>query len=169
VDFYFPGFIAALPLMQGGKLKLLAVATTKRSPAAPDIRRLPRHRDREFRFHPVGRIFRAARDADGSGAAAQQRDQQDPHRPQIKSRLQDDGTEVTPMSIDEFTAFVRGEIDRYPGHHQGSRSQGGVTRARAMRPSGMLAGASLPASAKHARCPPGRIEYPHFTGPKSLL
>ena len=27
VDFYFPGFPAAVPLMQGGKVKLLAVST----------------------------------------------------------------------------------------------------------------------------------------------
>jgi tripartite-type tricarboxylate transporter receptor subunit TctC len=32
VNFYFPGFIAAMPLMQAGKLKVLAVATIKRSP-----------------------------------------------------------------------------------------------------------------------------------------
>src|SRR5580658_10782848 len=37
VDFYFPGLIAAMPLVQAGKLKLLAVATTKRSAAVPDI------------------------------------------------------------------------------------------------------------------------------------
>ena len=37
VDFYFPGFPAAMPLMQGGKVKLLAVSTAKRSSAAPDI------------------------------------------------------------------------------------------------------------------------------------
>src|SRR5262249_31639305 len=30
VDFYFPGLIAALPMVKAGKLKLLAVATTKR-------------------------------------------------------------------------------------------------------------------------------------------
>src|SRR5271157_5761373 len=37
VDFYFPGLIAAMPMMQAGKLKILAMATTRRSPAAPDI------------------------------------------------------------------------------------------------------------------------------------
>src|SRR5580704_11018991 len=35
VDFYFPGFPAAVPLMQGGKVKLLAVSSGKRSSAAP--------------------------------------------------------------------------------------------------------------------------------------
>jgi tripartite-type tricarboxylate transporter receptor subunit TctC len=37
VDFYFPGLIAAIPFMQAGKLKVLAVATTHRSPVLPDI------------------------------------------------------------------------------------------------------------------------------------
>jgi len=37
VDFYFPGFPAAVPLMQAGKVKLLAVSSAKRSSVAPGI------------------------------------------------------------------------------------------------------------------------------------
>jgi tripartite-type tricarboxylate transporter receptor subunit TctC len=37
VDFYFPGYPAAVPLTQGGKVKLLAVTSAKPSPNAPNI------------------------------------------------------------------------------------------------------------------------------------
>ena len=38
VDFFFSGFPAAVAQVKAGKLKLLAVSTAKRSPAAPDGR-----------------------------------------------------------------------------------------------------------------------------------
>jgi tripartite-type tricarboxylate transporter receptor subunit TctC len=37
VDFYFPGFPAAAPHLKSGTLKILALSSAKRSPAAPDI------------------------------------------------------------------------------------------------------------------------------------
>jgi len=37
VDFYFPGFPAAAPHVKSGTLKILALSSAKRSPAAPDI------------------------------------------------------------------------------------------------------------------------------------
>ena len=37
VDFYFPGYPGAVPLVQGGRIKMLAVSTAKRAPAAPDM------------------------------------------------------------------------------------------------------------------------------------
>ena len=37
VDFFFSGFPAAVAQVKAGKLKLLAVSTAKRSPAAPNV------------------------------------------------------------------------------------------------------------------------------------
>ena len=59
VDFYFPGLIAAIPFMQAGKLKVLAVATTLPIPRPsryPD--RCRSHRDHGFQLHIVGRFLR---------------------------------------------------------------------------------------------------------------
>src|SRR5271155_1590001 len=36
VDFYFPGYPGAVPLVQGGRIKMLAVSTAKRLSSAPD-------------------------------------------------------------------------------------------------------------------------------------
>jgi len=114
VDFYFPGLIAAMPLMQAGKLKLLAVATTRRSPAAPDIptvAEITGIADFDFtlwagffgpRAMPMDLAIRLNSDINAIIV-----------EPDIKARLQDNGAEVTALSIDQFTAFVRGEIAKY--------------------------------------------------------
>jgi tripartite-type tricarboxylate transporter receptor subunit TctC len=35
--------------------------------------------------------------------------------PDIKAKLQQNGAEVTPLSIDQFTGFMRSEIAKYQG------------------------------------------------------
>src|SRR5271155_259418 len=114
VDFYFPGFIAAMPLMQAGKLKLLAVATTKRSPAAPDIPTVAEATgiaNFDFtlwagffgpRAMPMDLAIRLNSDINAIIV-----------EPDIRARLQGNGAEVSALSIDQFTAFVRGEIAKY--------------------------------------------------------
>ena len=81
VDFYFPGFPAAVPLMQGGKVKLLAVSTKKaRKRGAGHSVGCRSHRNCRIRFRPVGRIFWAPRAADGHRQAPEHGDQSDPAR-----------------------------------------------------------------------------------------
>jgi tripartite-type tricarboxylate transporter receptor subunit TctC len=114
VDFYFPGLIAAMPLMQAGKLKLLAVATTRRSPAAPDVPTVAEMTgiaDFDFTlwagfFGPRAMPMDLARrlNSDINAIIVE---------PNIKARLQDNGAEVSALSIDQFAAFVRGEIAKY--------------------------------------------------------
>jgi len=114
VDFYFPGFIAAMPMMQAGKLKLLAVATAKRSPAAPGI---PTVAERtgianfDFTlwtgfFGPRGTPMPLARQLNTAINTILL-------EPDIKSRLQKAGADVAALSIDDFAAFVRADIDKY--------------------------------------------------------
>jgi len=114
VDFYFPGFPAAVPLMEGGKVKLLAVSSGQRSPIAPDIPTVaestgianfdislwagffaPHGTPKEIATKLNAAINKTLLDAD------------------IKSRLQDNGAMVSALSIDQFTVFVHEEIDKY--------------------------------------------------------
>jgi tripartite-type tricarboxylate transporter receptor subunit TctC len=113
-DFYFPGFIAAMPLVQAGKLKQLAVATTTRSPAAPEVPTVAEATGIEnFDFTLWAGFF--GPHAIPSSLAAQLNDDINKVilEPGIKARLQDNGAEVAALSIDQFTAFVKGEINRY--------------------------------------------------------
>jgi tripartite-type tricarboxylate transporter receptor subunit TctC len=114
VDFYFPGFPAAMPLMQAGKVKLLAVSSAKRSGAAPDIPTVAEATGiANFDFTLwVGFFGPRALPADLT-----QRLNAEINKtlldPDIKSRLQNDGMEVSALSTDEFAAFVGREIEKY--------------------------------------------------------
>src|SRR5580698_136447 len=114
VDFYFPGLIAAIPMVKAGKLKLLAVATTKRSAAVPDIPTVAEATGiADFEFTLWAGFF--APRAISVDLATHLNDEINKVivEPAIKARLQDNGAEVTPMSIYQFSAFVKAEAARY--------------------------------------------------------
>lgn len=114
VDFYFPGFPAALPLMQAGKVKLLAVSSAKRSPAAPDIPTVAESTGiANFDFTLWVGFFAPRATPKDLAMRLNAEINKILLEPDIKSRLEEDGAEVTPLSIDQFTAFVRAEIDKY--------------------------------------------------------
>jgi tripartite-type tricarboxylate transporter receptor subunit TctC len=114
IDFYFPGFIAAMPMMQAGKLKVLAVATTKRSAAAPDLPTLAEVTGiPNFDFTLWAGFFGPRATPPDVTAQLNAAINKIIVEPDIKSRLQDNGAEVSPMSINQFAAFVHGEIDKY--------------------------------------------------------
>jgi len=114
VDFYFPGFPAAVPLAQAGKIKLLAVSSGKRSPAAPDIPTVAEGSGiANFDislwvgfFAPRGTLRELATNLNAAINKVLL-------EPDIKSRLEADGAVVTALSIDQFTDFVRAEIEKY--------------------------------------------------------
>jgi tripartite-type tricarboxylate transporter receptor subunit TctC len=114
VDFYFPGYPAAVPLTQGGKVKLLAVTSAKPSPNAPNIPTvaaatgLP---DFDFTlwagfFGPRGMPMEITSrlNAAINKVIAE---------PEITARLQANGAEVRALSIDQTAAFVQTEIGKY--------------------------------------------------------
>jgi len=114
VDFYFPGLIAALPMVKAGKLKLLAVATTRRSPALPDVPTVAEATGiADFEFTLWAGLFGPRGLPAGLAARLNGEINTVIAEPAIKARLQDNGAEVTPMSIPEFSGFVKGEADRY--------------------------------------------------------
>ena len=114
VDFYFPGFPAAVPLMQGGKVKLLAVSSAKRSSTAPDIPTVAEATGiANFDFTLWVGFFGPRALAPDITRRLNAEINKVLLDPDIKSRLQNDGAEVSVLSTDEFAAFVRKEIDKY--------------------------------------------------------
>jgi len=114
VDFYFPGFPAAVPLMQGGKVKLLAVSSAKRSSTAPDIPTVAEGTGiTNFDFTLWVGFFGPRALAPDITRRLNAEINKILLDPDIKSRLQNDGAEVSVLSTDEFAAFVRKEIDKY--------------------------------------------------------
>ncbi len=114
VDFYFPGFPAALPLMQGGKVKLLAVSTAKRASAAPDIPSVAEATGiANFDFALWVGFFGPRALPPDIAQRLNTAINQILLEPDIKSRLENDGAEVTAPSIEEFSKFVNAEITKY--------------------------------------------------------
>ena len=114
VDFYYPGFPAAVPLMRAGKVKLLAVSSATRSPVTPEIPTFAEASglaDFDFTlwvgfFGPHDMPLDLAARLNGAINKILA-------EPEMKSRLQADGVDIRPLSIDGFTGFVHTEIDKY--------------------------------------------------------
>jgi tripartite-type tricarboxylate transporter receptor subunit TctC len=114
VDLYFPGFPAVVPHMKSGLLKVLAVSSAKRTPAAPDI-------------PTVGEVMGAS-DFDltlwvgffaprGTPADVVARLNTEINKvlaqDETRQKLLSNGADVTPMSQDQFAAFVKAESSKY--------------------------------------------------------
>jgi tripartite-type tricarboxylate transporter receptor subunit TctC len=114
VDFYFPGFIAAMPFMNSGKLKVLAVATPDRSPAAPDLPTVAEVTGiADFNFTLWAGFFGPRALPMPLAMQLNTEINQIISDPEMKSRLRENGVEVSALTIDKFSAFVGGEIERY--------------------------------------------------------
>jgi tripartite-type tricarboxylate transporter receptor subunit TctC len=114
VDFYFPGYPGAVSLVQGGRIKMLGVSTAKRLPSAPDtptVAEVTGLANFDFTlwagfFGPHGlptEIATRLNDAINKVIL----------EPEIKSKLEANGADVSALSIDKFGAFVRADVDRY--------------------------------------------------------
>jgi tripartite-type tricarboxylate transporter receptor subunit TctC len=114
VDWYFPAYASGLPLVQGGKIKLLAVSSAKRATQAPDIPTVAEATgiaDYDFKLW-VG--FFAPRGVPKDVAARlNEAINKIIMEPAIKTRLETTGSDVMALSIDQFDAFVRADVARY--------------------------------------------------------
>ena len=114
VDFYFPGYPGAVPLMQGGRIKMLAVSTAKRSPLAPDIPTVAEATGiANFDFTLWAGFFGPRALPTDIATRLNAAIDKVILEPDIKARLQQTGAAVSALSIDQFTAFVRADIERY--------------------------------------------------------
>ena len=114
VDFYFPGFPAAAPHVKAGTLKILALSSAKRSPAAPDVPTVAQVTgNKDYDFTLWAGIFAPQ----GTPQAVIDRlnkainkviDDSD-----VKARLEAAGAVVAPMAVDQFKDFVQEESAKY--------------------------------------------------------
>ena len=114
VDFYFSGFPAAAPHVKAGNLKILALSSAMRSPAAPDVPTVAEVtgiKDYDFTlwagfFAPRGTpqpiIDRLNKEINAVLA-----------QPDVKTRLEAAGAVVTPIPVAQFKDFVQAESAKY--------------------------------------------------------
>jgi len=114
VDFYFPAFPSAVPLSQGGKIKLLAVSTVKRSTASPEIPTVAELTSISNFDFPLWVGFFGPH---GMPMDVTQKLNTTINKiilePAINAKLKAIGPEVQALSIDQFSSFVRTDIAKY--------------------------------------------------------
>ncbi len=114
VDFYFPGYPGAVPLMQSGRVKLLAVSTAKRSPLAPEVPTVVEATGlTNFDFGLWAGFFGPRALPKDIATRLNAAINKIIVEPDIKARLEQNGAAVSALSIEQFSDFVRGEVTRY--------------------------------------------------------
>ena len=114
VHFFFSGLPAAVPYVQAGKLKLLAVSTGKRSSFAPEVPTVAEASGIADFDIALWQGFFAPRGTPGEVVARLNAEiNRILMEPDVKARLVDAGAEVTPMSVARFEAFVQTEVVKF--------------------------------------------------------
>src|SRR5689334_9887044 len=114
VDFYFPGFPAAAPHVKGGTLKILALSSAKRSPAAPEVPTVAEVTGiSDYDFTLWAGIFAPRGTPQPVIDKLNKEINAVLTQPDVRTRLEAAGAVVTPMSVAQFTAFVAGESQKY--------------------------------------------------------
>jgi tripartite-type tricarboxylate transporter receptor subunit TctC len=114
VDMYFSGFPAVTPLLKAGSVKVLAVSSAERAQAAPDLPTVAETTGfSDFDF-TLWQGFFAPKGTPGEVIARLHREiNQILADPATRQKLIDAGANVTPLSIEQFAAFVKAESEKY--------------------------------------------------------
>jgi tripartite-type tricarboxylate transporter receptor subunit TctC len=112
VDFIFAGAVQALPLVRSGRARVLAVTTTKPSPAVPDVPTLDSIYPGFSSANWYG-MFAPAGTPDAIIAKLSAEIASATSTPEIREFIRREGAEPVGSSASEFAAFVRSEIERY--------------------------------------------------------
>jgi len=114
VTYFFSGMAAVVPHTKTGQLRLLAVSTAQRAPAAPDIPTVAESGVPGFDFSLWGGLF-APTGTPKEVIAQLNREVGKllaPGAP-VRERLMADGTEINPDTPAHFGAFTRSETTKY--------------------------------------------------------
>jgi tripartite-type tricarboxylate transporter receptor subunit TctC len=113
VDFYFSSLAAAMPHLSAGQLKALALSTVRRSAALPNVPTVQEAGIRDFNVALWIGVF-APRGTPRDVVARLNREiNQVLAQPDVRERIEREGGELVPMSVDQFTAFVRSEAGKF--------------------------------------------------------
>jgi len=116
VDFFFSGFPAAVAQVKAGTLKLIAVSTAKRSPAAPSVPTVAEAAGlNDFDISLWQGVFAPRGTPKDVIARLNAEINKIVTQPEIQAKLADDGAVATPLAVDQFAAFVKAESEKYLG------------------------------------------------------
>ncbi|CAB3930266.1 Bug family tripartite tricarboxylate transporter substrate binding protein [Achromobacter insolitus] len=113
VDFFFSSASAAMPHINGGRLRALAVSSRERLGILPKVPTVSEAAVPDFQFSLWGGFFAPLQTPAAVVEQLNAKLNAILAEPAIKSRLEGDGAAVRPNTSQEFTAFVRGEAAKY--------------------------------------------------------
>jgi tripartite-type tricarboxylate transporter receptor subunit TctC len=113
VDFYFSGLPAAMPHVKSGRLKILALSSAKRSPAAPGVPTVLESGIKDFDLTLWVGFFAPRATPKEIVTRLNQEINKVLAQPEVRERLQGEGAEVPAMSVEQFASFVRAESVKY--------------------------------------------------------
>ena len=116
VDMFFSGFPAAAEHVKAGALKLIAVSSGRRSGVAPDVPTVAEAAGIAGFDITLWQGFFAPRGTPKEVVARLNAEiNKILGEPDIKQKLLEQGADVSPLSVDQFAAFVKAEGDKFQG------------------------------------------------------
>jgi tripartite-type tricarboxylate transporter receptor subunit TctC len=112
VDIHFDQLSSVLPLVQGGKLRPLAVTTAKRSPSMPDVPTLAEAGVAKFDASTTLGLVLPGRAAPELAARLNQVLEKVLKQPAVREQFAKLGAEVRESTPAEYAEFIRSEIAR---------------------------------------------------------
>ena len=114
VDFYFPGFPAALPFVKTGQMKMLAVSTARRASTAPDVPTVAEAAGiKDFDFSLWAGFLAPHGTPPAVIATLNKAINEILALPDMKKRMDDAGADILPMSVEQFEGFINKESEKY--------------------------------------------------------
>ena len=116
VDFYFPGFPAAVPFVKTGQMKMLAVSTAQRASTAPEVPTVAEAAGiKDFDFSLWAGFFAPHGTPADVVEKLNKAITEVLALPDIKAKMDAAGADIVPMSVAEFAGFIKKESEKYAG------------------------------------------------------
>lgn len=113
IDVSFAPIASTMPLAKAGRLRILAVSTTKRTPTLPDVPTVAESGLPRFDYTTWYGLWAPA----GTPRPVLERINDELRKalasPELRERIAAQGAETAPMTVDEFTAFFRAEVAKW--------------------------------------------------------
>ena len=114
IQMMFNAFTSTLPLVQAGKFRALAITGRARSPILPDVPTMAEAGVEGLEIYEwFGLVGARPASRPRRPAACTPRRSASSQRPDIRSKLADQGVEMVAQTPDQFRDFIRQEIERY--------------------------------------------------------
>ena len=114
VDMFFSGFPAAVPHVSAGTLKLIAVSSATRSGVAPDVPTVAEASGiKDFDITLWQGFFAPRGTPKDIVARLNMEINKVLVQPDVKAKLLEAGADVTPISVDQFAAFMKSESAKF--------------------------------------------------------